>query len=128
VPFIRWNICENVQARRKLQVGRIEIHQVIRPVRGDLIKQCFSQITMGVYDTDPVSFMNMLNDQIPEESSFAGTSFSQDVNMLTCAFLGDAKDLRITPAGTRADDDGFIVIHDAKTSRHSFHMDDPLVV
>ena len=122
MPVIGCHIANHIQADGKLNVARIEIHQMIRPFRRDVIQQFLGQVAVRVYDADAVAEHDVLHDEISQQRRFAGTSLADDVDMLTLIHGGNAKGLGIAPALPISDRDVWcFVIHDAETNRHPCH-------
>jgi hypothetical protein len=119
VAAIRWDIGQHVQPDGKLKITRIEICQVVGTMRGDVVQQFLRQVAMRVDNPDSMSTSDVLNDQVPQERRLAGTSFSDDVNVLALVGGRYAKRPRVAPSFSLSDYDIWFVIHGAKTSRHS---------
>jgi hypothetical protein len=93
MPVIRRDIGEQVKSNGKFNVARIEIYQMVSTFGRNVIQQFFGQITMRVNQSNAVPKLDVLQDQIAEQCSFARTSFSNDVDMLPLVTLGYAKRL-----------------------------------
>jgi hypothetical protein len=75
---------------------------------------------VGINDANAVPKGNVLQNQIAEQGRLAGPGFADDVEVLALVFGGYAKAPGFAPAFALADCDG-VVVHGAKTSRHSCH-------
>jgi hypothetical protein len=126
VPVIRRHIGQYVQSNGKLEVPRVEIYQVIGPPGRDVVQQFLGQITVGVNDAYAVPKSDVLDDQVPQERSLAGTCFADDVYVLALVRGGYAETLGIAPALALPDDDTRLVVHGPKISRHSCHREAPV--
>src|SRR5882724_3953944 len=62
---------------------------------------------------------DMLHDQVTQKGRLAGTSFSDHIDMLALVRCRYPKGPRITPSVTLPNDNLWLMIHGAKTSRHS---------
>jgi hypothetical protein len=120
MPAVRRHIGKDIQANGEFEITRIEIYQVIRPSRRNVVQQFLSQVAVRVNHPDAMSKSDMLDDHIPQQCGLAGASFADDVDVLP--LVGDqyAKRLGITPAFAFPDGDEWLVVHGSKTSRHSF--------
>lgn len=56
---------DDIQADGKFQIARIEINQMIRPLRRDVIQQFFGEIAVRVNDPDAVPQRDVLQNQVP---------------------------------------------------------------
>ena len=124
MPVIRRHIADDVQSDGEFQVARIEIHQMIRPLRRDVVQQFLGQVAVRVNDANAVSKGDVLQDQVPQQRRFAGAGFADDVDVLALVHGGNAKGLGFAPAMTFADCD-VLVVHGARTSRHPCHRSKP---
>src|SRR4051794_24361401 len=76
----------------------------------NMVQQFFGQIAMRINNANSMAESNVLNDEIAEEGRLAGTSFSDDINMLPLINGRYAKRLWITPPFTLSDDNVWFVI------------------
>ena len=127
VPVIGGYRADDVQSDGEFQVARIEIHQMIRPLRRDVVQKFFGQVAVRVNDTNTVAQRDVLQNQIPQQGGFSSAGFADDIEVLPFVHGGNAKGLGFAPAGLLANNDvGVLMIHGAKTSRHSMNV--PVVV
>ena len=82
---------------------------------------------MGINQTHSMSKGDMLQNQISQQCRFPRTSFPDHVDVLALGKGRYAEKLGFTPALAFADCDG-VVIHDAKTSHHSCHSENPACI
>jgi len=82
MPFIGWNIGEEIHAERKFQVAGVEIYQVIGPGRRNAVQKVFGKVAMGVNQTDPMAHGNVLNEHISQQGCLARTCLADDVDMV----------------------------------------------
>ncbi len=105
MTVIRGDIRNQVESDREFQIARVEIHEMVGSMRGNVVQQVFGQITVRVYEPDAVSQDDMLQDQIAQKGGFSRPRFSDHVYVLALVDLGNAKKLRFTPAVAFADCD-----------------------
>lgn len=98
MPVIRRDIGEQIHPDGKFNVARIEIYQVVRAFGRNVIQQFLGQITVWVNQSNAMSKLNVLNDQIAEQCGFARAGFSNDVNMPALVTGRYAKRLRLSVA------------------------------
>lgn len=91
MAVIRCNVGKQVEPNREFNITRIEIHQMIGTMRGNVVQQLFSQIAVGVNQSDTVSEGDVLKNQIAQQGGFARASFSNDVDVLALVFGRYAK-------------------------------------
>jgi hypothetical protein len=78
---------------------------MIPPFRRDVVQQFFGQVAVRVNDANSVSEHDVLHDQIPHQSGFSSPGFADDIDMLALVHGGNAKRLRLAPAGSFANGD-----------------------
>src|SRR5258708_17783025 len=105
MPVIRLNIGEQVKPYRKLNVTRIEIYQVVGTLGRNVIQQFLCQIAVRVNQSDAMSKLDVLQNQITEQCCFSRTRFSDDVDMVSLVAGRYTKRLRLSPAFAVSDQD-----------------------
>ena len=93
-----------------------------------MVQQFFGKVAVRVNECNALAVLEMLNEQITKQCCFARSSFADDVHMVAMIARRNAERPGITPALALADDDGWLVIHGSKTSRHSCQTEIPRVV
>ena len=94
------------------------MHEMIRPPWRDVIQKFICQITVRINQADAVAGGNVLNDYIPNQCSFADTSFSDDVNVVASVRRAKFKERGLAaPSVALSYVDG--LVHGAKANRHS---------
>jgi hypothetical protein len=71
VPAIRRHVADDVQSDGKFQVTWIEIHQMIRPRRRNVVQKFLGQVSVRVNDADAVAECDVLQNQIAEQRRFS---------------------------------------------------------
>ena len=93
---------------------------MIRPLRRDVVQQFLGQIAVRVNHADTVAQRDVLQNQVPKQRRFSSAGFTDDVEVLPFINRRNAKRLGIAPASFLANDDVWVlVVHGARTSRHS---------
>jgi len=77
---------EGIEADRPLEVGRVEVDEVIRARAGNMRERSLGQVAMRIEQRQALAGDEVLPDQIEEEGAFAGAGLADDVKMAT-AFL-----------------------------------------
>ena len=96
---------DDIQADGEFQITRIKIHEMIRPLRRDVVQQFLGQFAVRVNDPDAMSQRDVLQYQVPQQCGFSSAGFADDVEVLSFINGGNAKGLGIAPAWFLADDD-----------------------
>jgi hypothetical protein len=109
VAAVRLHIGKHVQADREFDVARVEIRQVVGTPRRNMVQNVLGQVPMRVYEPNAMSQSDMLDDHVPKQGRFAGTSLSDDINVV--ALVGDeyAEKLGLAPAFALSDNDPLVV-------------------
>lgn len=104
MPFVGWNVGDQIEADGEVEIARIEIHQVVGPVRGNAIEQFFGEVAVRIDQANPVASGEMLHDQIAEERRLSRAGFTDEVKMLALVEQGKADRLPAAPNLLCADD------------------------
>lgn len=105
--FIWRDIGEGIEANGKLSIGRIEIDEVIRPVWRDVVQKLFGQIAMRINDGHAMPPVDVLDEEVAQQSGFPRSRDSDDVAVMPGILRMDAKGDFATPREAVADHDGF---------------------
>ena len=76
---------------RSYQVARIEILQMIRPLRRDVVQQFLGQVAVRVNHPDAMPQRDVLQDQVSQQGGFSRAGFTDDVEVLPFVHGGNAK-------------------------------------
>jgi hypothetical protein len=121
MPGIRRHIADYVQSDGEFKVARIEIHQMVGTVPGNVVQQFLGKVAVRVNQANAMSKGDVLQNQIAKQRRLAGAGFADDVEVLALVLGGYAKGPGFTPAMTFTDCDMGFIVHGAKTSRHPCH-------
>jgi hypothetical protein len=91
----------------------------------NMVQQLLRQVSVRVDQSHAMSQGDVLHDHVAQQRRFAGTRLSDDVDVLTLVHGRYAKGSSLAPIVALADGDGSLVVHGAKTSRHSFQKPIP---
>src|SRR5260221_4549852 len=95
---IRFNVGEQVETDRKLEVARIEVAKVISTPRRDVAQDFISQIPMWINNSNSVAQGDMLKNQIAKQGGFSRAGLADDVVMLSLINGRYAKRQGIAPS------------------------------
>jgi hypothetical protein len=70
VPVAR-SLLKRIQAHRILEIGRVEVGDIVRSVRRDAVEKLFRHIPVRIDEAHTPPLMDVLEDQVPKESGFA---------------------------------------------------------
>jgi len=96
VPPLAGHGVEEIQPNRVVEIGGVEIYDVIRSPGRDMVEKFIGQIAVRVDDADAFTGFDVLENQIPEKRRFASPGFSDHVDVLTP--VGTSKTERFSPA------------------------------
>ncbi len=63
---IRRHIGENVEPNWKLQITRVEVHEMVGAVRGNVVEDLFGKVAVGIDESDTMSEDDVLDDEVAE--------------------------------------------------------------
>ncbi len=81
----------------------MKVNEVVSPVRWDAIEQFLGKITVRINQSDPMTRHEMLNDEIPQQSRFSRTRFSNQIEVLAVIRNRKADRVILAPNFPRAD-------------------------
>ena len=128
MAVVRQYIRKQVQADGEAEVPRMEIDQIVRACRWNVIKQLLGKVSVGINEADTMSSRNVLHDQIPQEGRLSRARLADDVEVLSPVSGGDPESHWVAPAVSFAYDDMVVWVHDTKASRHSCNPEGSCVV
>jgi hypothetical protein len=82
MPSLNWNSFEKIKPDRKILIGGVKIHNVIRSPGWNVIKNFFGEIAVRIDDRDAFTRLNVLENQIAEQRRFSGARFPNHVNVM----------------------------------------------
>lgn len=117
VAVVRRDVRQDVQADGELQVGRVEVHEVVGPLRRDVVQDLIREVAVRVDEADAVPEGDVLHDHVMQEGRLAAARLADDVDVLPLVGDEDAESLGPAPALALPDCD-LAVAHGPGTSRH----------
>ncbi len=82
MPVIRCDIGEQVKPDGKFNVARIEIYQVVGTLRRNVMQQLLGQVAVRVNQSDAMTKLDVLQNEIAEQRRLSRTRFPDDVYVL----------------------------------------------
>jgi hypothetical protein len=64
------------QAHRILQIGRVEVGDVVRSMRRDAVEKLFRHVPVRIDKAHPSPLMDVLKDEVAKEGGFAHAGLS----------------------------------------------------
>jgi hypothetical protein len=125
VALVSGHVRQKIQGDGKLDIAGIEVAEVVRAPRRDVVEDLLGQVAVGINQPDAVPKGNVLNDQVAQKRRFPRTRLADDVHVLPGVCAGDANRLGVAPAVSCCKSDRRFSIHGARTSRHPGHGQNP---
>jgi hypothetical protein len=119
VPVIGSDVGKRVQSDGEFDVPRVEIHEMIGPLRRDVVQQFLRQIAVRIDDADAMAERYVLQDEVAEQRGLAGAGLADDVEVLALVHGGHAERPGVAPALPFADGYALVVAHGAGISPQS---------
>ena len=119
VPVILGDVRKQVQPDGELEVAGVEVAEVVGAGRQDVVQEVFGQVPVRVNHAHPIASGDVLDDEVLEEGRLAHAGLADHIHVLAGILPAKAKRLGAFPAVPEAVDDGGVVVHGSKASRHS---------
>lgn len=112
------NSAKQIEANGKVRVRGIEIYNVIRARRGNVIKQILGEIAMRVNDAYAATRFNVLKNQIAKQRGFARTGLSKTVHVVATISARNPEGLFAAPHVSMTDVDN-VSVHGSGANGYS---------
>jgi hypothetical protein len=123
--FLAWDMCQWIESDGEIDIRWVEVHHVIRAVRGNEFEEFLREIAMRINECDAAALLDVLGDQVLEQSRFSRTRLSNDVGMKTRILRVQEEWDFSAPCGARSEMDGMLKSHDARASPDSSATNPP---
>jgi hypothetical protein len=75
------DVGEGIEADRPIEIGGIDVDQVIGPRAGDMVKRGPSEVAVGIEESEAFAGGEVLADQVEEKRALAGAGLADDVEV-----------------------------------------------
>jgi hypothetical protein len=82
VTLARWGRCKEIETNGVLRIAGVEIYDVVGAPAGDVVEDIEGEIAVGIDESDTSSSLQVLSNEIAEQSGFPSAGFSNDVDVL----------------------------------------------
>jgi hypothetical protein len=65
------SLLKRIQAHRILEIGRVEVRDIVRSMRRDAVEKLFRHVPMRIDKAHSPPFMDVLKDEVPKEGGFS---------------------------------------------------------
>ena len=97
MPSLRRYVLQEIKTDGIVQIGWVEIYDIVGSPERDLIQDFFGQIAVGINDPHTVAVFDVLENQIAKKCRFSGAALTDAVHMLPPIGRKKAKGNRLAP-------------------------------
>ena len=105
---VGWDVGERIEGNGKVEITRVEVNQMICPMGRQVMQEFLREVTMGIDNGNPVALLDVLEDEVPQQSGFSRTRFPNDVSVKTRILRMDDEGDFPAPNGAVTNDEGVI--------------------
>ena len=111
MPVVGRYPSDKIDADGICKVGRVEIHEVVGSVHGNVLQDFLGEVTVRVNQGKAAPCAGVLNKQVAKEGRFPRTRFADDVKMVSGVRGRYAKQSFFASVMCSCANDNYVVVH-----------------